>query len=143
MSTASHSKELYSVSGKTAELRVMAEFDQLPVVRAVAETLAILGDFNLDEVADIKLALDEICSQLMTGAAEGTYLRCVFIVGGAELHAAVTAQVVDGYEFRRDGFSWHVLEAVVDGITVRGPELNPTGPHREVAVQIVKLRVRA
>ncbi|MFC9363739.1 ATP-binding protein, partial [Rhodococcus sp. NPDC057014] len=34
-------------SGVPVELRVAAEFEQLPVVRAVAETLAVLGDFTL------------------------------------------------------------------------------------------------
>ncbi len=52
-------------SGVPVELRVAAEFEQLPVVRAVAETLAVLGDFTLDDVADIKLAVDEVCSELI------------------------------------------------------------------------------
>ena len=49
-----------ATSRTPVELRVRAEDGQLPVLRAVAEVIAVLTDFNLDHVSDIKLAVDEI-----------------------------------------------------------------------------------
>ncbi|WP_024796710.1 hypothetical protein [Tomitella biformata] len=141
MPTASHTEELNSVLGKAAELRVMAEFDQLPVIRAVAETLAVLVDFNLDEVADIKLAIDEIGSELIAGAVESSDLRCLFLITDTELRITVSAQVMDGYVLRREGFGWHVLVAVADAISVREPTESAPGVNRRLAVELIKRRI--
>ena len=54
---------------------MIADFDQIPMIYAVADTLAEAAAFNLDEIADTKRALDYICAQLITGASAGTELR--------------------------------------------------------------------
>lgn len=142
MPIASHAEELDSVLDRAVELRVLAEFDQLPVIRAVAETLAMLVDFNLDEVADIKLAIDEVCSELIAGAVEGADLRCLFhVTADTALRVTVSVRVLDGYALRRDGFGWHVLETVVDAISVREPTESAPGVSRDLAVELIKRRI--
>ncbi|WP_252194324.1 hypothetical protein [Rhodococcus sp. GOMB7] len=44
------------------ELRIQATLDQLSILRALAATVAIQENFDLDAIADIKLAMDEICT---------------------------------------------------------------------------------
>ena len=126
--------------GKAVELKVPAELDQLLVVRGVAEALAVLEDFNLDEVADITLAVDEVCAQLAVGASKGADLRCIFTLNDTELSAAVSVLVAEGFELPRDGFGWHVLETVADSLSVEEPAHRSTDADREITVRITKRR---
>ena len=127
------------VSTSPIVLTVQAELNQLPVMRSVAEVLGILGDFNLDDVVDIKLAVDEVCSQLIIGAAKDTELTASFMVSDADLTATFCARAVATYSLPRDGFGWQVLNTVADTVTVT--EL-PIGDARDrkITVEIVKLR---
>ncbi|MCP2287982.1 serine/threonine-protein kinase RsbW [Nocardia amikacinitolerans] len=98
------------------EIRVAASVTQLPIVRGLAETLVLLSDFTLDEVADIRLAVDEVCSTLIALAAPGTSLDCRFTIGETELRVEVTG--VAGSEGMPDqrSFGWHVLRTLTDAV---------------------------
>ncbi|WP_254893713.1 ATP-binding protein, partial [Nocardia donostiensis] len=98
------------------EIRVAASVSQLPIVRGLAETLVLLSDFTLDEVADIRLAVDEVCSTLIARAAAGTSLHCRFAVGDHELLVRVSG--VTGEEGLPDqrNFGWHVLRTLTDSV---------------------------
>ena len=56
------------------ELRIQATLDQLSILRALAATVAIQENFDLDAIADIKLAMDEICTHLIVRAAPDSVL---------------------------------------------------------------------
>lgn len=99
-------------------LNVAAEFEQLPVVRAVAETLAVLGDYVLDEVADVKLAVDEVCSDLVAAASADSTLTCAFSVSRTEFRVTVGAVVERDDIPDREGFGWHVLETLMTEVEV-------------------------
>ena len=45
----------------------------------MARTLAVLNDFIFDEVVDIMLAVDQVCSELIAAAPAGAELRCSFL----------------------------------------------------------------
>ena len=61
------------------ELRIQATLDQLSILRALAATVAIQENFDLDAIADIKLAMDEICTHLIVRAAPDSVLVCRFV----------------------------------------------------------------
>lgn len=107
------------IYGAPVEVRVAASVSQLPIVRGLAETLVLLSDFTMDEIADIRLAVDEACSTLIGVAAEGTTLRCVFTIGEAELRVQVDG--VAAQEGLPDGrsFGWHVLRTLTDAVDAR------------------------
>jgi serine/threonine-protein kinase RsbW len=54
---------------------------QLPVLRAIATSIALRVDADLDLVADLRLAVDEICSSLIRSAGPEEPLRCRFAGG--------------------------------------------------------------
>jgi serine/threonine-protein kinase RsbW len=99
---------------QVVEVRVPAEPTQLPVVRAVASTIAMRENFDLDAISDITMAVDELCSELITRATAGAGLVCQFDMTGDKL-------AVHGF-VRSDGagphsttsFGWRVLTALVD-----------------------------
>lgn len=100
------------------EIGVAATVSQLPIVRGLAETLVLLSDFTLDEVADIRLAVDETCSTLIELAAPGSQLRCRFMVGLEDLHVRVEGLAATSKLPDQRSFGWHVLRTLTDSIDV-------------------------
>src|SRR5690606_10181223 len=74
----SDSVETTSRDTTTVGVRVPAEHEQLVMLRALAETVALIADFGLDEVTDIRLALDEVATSLIAGAVAESTLSCDF-----------------------------------------------------------------
>lgn len=98
------------------EVRVAAEATQLSVLRAVVGDLAMRADFDVDTIADLRLAVDEACSSLVRRAAPDVWLLCRFRCGtdGLALTAEVTSN--DSSALRTDTFSWRVLSALTDTV---------------------------
>ena len=86
------------------ELRVDAEPTQLGVVRAVAGTIAAQADFDLDTIADIRLAVDEAASYLVVRAVPGSQLWCMFRNTGNVLAIAVSAATTGEDQSLRQSF---------------------------------------
>lgn len=133
-------EELERGSGAPVELRVRAEADQLPVIRAVAETLAVLNDFTLDDIADVKLVVDEVCSQLIKGSVAEAELSCTFAVGDAGIRIVVTSAMESAAIPKKDSFGWHVLQTLTDSIEQRVGDAAHTESVRSVTIDVVKRR---
>ncbi|WP_067677955.1 ATP-binding protein [Nocardia miyunensis] len=102
--------------GTPVEIGVAAAVSQLPIVRGLAETLVLLSDFTLDEVADVRLAVDEVCSTLIGLAAPDTTLQCRFSVGETDLVVRVRGiAAAEGLPDQRS-FGWHVLRTLSDEV---------------------------
>ncbi|MCQ4122513.1 ATP-binding protein [Rhodococcus tibetensis] len=133
--------KLRATPGSLVELRVTAEFDQLPVIRAVAETLAALANFGADEVADIKLAADEIASELIGAVVSDVdYVTLSFVTSDSALAVTVAARIAAGHVPDRGAFGWHVLETVTDSVTVTESASDSALPGQQVSVEFVKHR---
>ncbi|MFE7421804.1 anti-sigma factor [Rhodococcus sp. NPDC057529] len=122
----------------TTELRVAAARDQLPIVRAVARTLARRRGFLLTEIADITHAIDEVSTALIDAATLGSALRCSFVVSGSAflLTSAVTSR--RGLS-RYPGARWRSLAAVTDRVLTTDL-LGEKSGEREVVVAFIKQR---
>ncbi|MCJ0893010.1 ATP-binding protein [Rhodococcus sp. ARC_M5] len=140
MAGVSKVEELERGSGAPVELRVRAEADQLPVVRAVAETLAVLSDFTLDDIADVKLVVDEVCSQLIKGSVTDAELSCTFSVSNSGIRIVVTSTLAPTSVPKKDSFGWHVLQTLTDTIELRADDAVEGAAGRVVAIDVVKRR---
>ncbi|MDZ7929713.1 ATP-binding protein [Rhodococcus sp. NPDC076796] len=140
MAGVSKIEELERGSGAPVELRVRAEADQLPVVRAVAETLAVLSDFTLDDIADVKLVVDEVCSQLIKGSVADAELSCTFAVSDSGIRIVVTSTLASTSVPKKDSFGWHVLQTLTDAIELRADDAVEGEAGRTVAIDVVKRR---
>ncbi|MBY4129994.1 ATP-binding protein [Rhodococcus fascians] len=140
MAGVSKIEQLERGSGAPVELRVRAEADQLPVVRAVAETLVVLSDFTLDDIADVKLVVDEVCSQLIKGAVPDSELSCLFSVGDSGIRIVVTSTLAATSVPQKDSFGWHVLQTLTDSIELREDGADDSDAVRTVAIDVVKRR---
>ena len=99
------------------EVRIPAQRAQLFVIRSLVAAIALRQDFDLDEVEDIKLAVDEVCSSLVSRAQPGESMTCRFDVGSESI--AIVASVGTGVAqpVERGTFGWHVLVTVADHVT--------------------------
>ncbi len=82
-------------------VRMPAEGAYLSVLRTATAGLAARLDFTLDEIEDLRIAVDEACAMLLHQAIPGSALECSFALGprhdddlglGAEPDAAAAGQ---------------------------------------------------
>src|SRR5690606_15260246 len=65
-----------ATAATTIGVRVPVRTQQLTLLRAQAEQVGLTADFAIDEVADIRLALDEVATALLLDAVLSTDLDC-------------------------------------------------------------------
>jgi serine/threonine-protein kinase RsbW len=104
------------------ELRIPADGAFLAVLRTATAGLAARLDFTLDDIEDLRIAVDEACAMVLPQARENSDLTCTFDLEAARLTVAVTAECDSPRPPNREGFAWTVLaaltnevDAVVDG----------------------------
>lgn len=122
------------------EVRVDAEPGQLAVMRAVVGDLAMRADFDIDSIADIRLAVDEACSSLVRLAARSASLVCRFHAdpGGLTVAAEVLSEVRSGP--REDTFSWRVLSALTDSVSTSVEAASASDGSHLVRIELTKGR---
>jgi len=111
----------------TIGVRVPARYEQLVMLRALAETVALIADFGIDEVADIRLALDEVATALMQDAVPGTDLDCALSYGEASMDISVSARTLTEDGPDRSGFGWHILTTLTDSVSITTAPRDATG----------------
>jgi serine/threonine-protein kinase RsbW len=93
-------------------LRLPAEGAYLAVLRTAAAGLASRLDFTLDDIEDLRIAVDEACAMLLSRAAADATLECSFELMPGELDISVSLPTSDGALPSRDTFAWTVLTAL-------------------------------
>jgi serine/threonine-protein kinase RsbW len=86
------------------------------VLRSVTAGLAARCDLTLDEIEDLRIAVDEASALLVPLAAPDAELATVFTLGPGELVVKMNVATRTGAQLRRDGFGWTVLEALVSDV---------------------------
>jgi serine/threonine-protein kinase RsbW len=94
------------------ELRLPADGAYLSVLRTATAGLAARLDFTLDEIEDLRIAVDEACALLLPDAAPGAELTCVFALADESLSVTVSVPSRTGRVPRRNTFAWTVLTAL-------------------------------
>jgi len=100
-------------------LRIPAVGAYLSVLRSATAGLAARLDFTLEEIEDLRIAVDEACAILLVGAAPDADLECEFELRTDEIRVSVTVPTVDGSEPVRDSFAWTVLAALAGSVDSR------------------------
>jgi serine/threonine-protein kinase RsbW len=94
------------------ELRIPADGAFLAVLRTATAGLAARLDFTLDDIEDLRIAVDEACAMVLPQARTGSDLTCVFHLAERNLTVGVSAQCDEPRQPSRDGFGWTVLAAL-------------------------------
>lgn len=93
-------------------LRLPAAGAYLSVLRTATASLASRLDFTIDDIEDLRIAVDEACAMLLTQALPGADLECSFELTADSIKVDVSVLTLDGHEPSRDTFAWTVLTAL-------------------------------
>ncbi len=111
-----------------------AEGAYLSVLRTATAGLAARLDFTLDEIEDLRIAVDEACAMLLPQAIPGTNLECAFDLGAEAMTITVSVVAAEPRRPSRDTFAWTVLSALTGTVDSR------VGPDDQVAIVMRKRR---
>ncbi len=104
-------------------MRLPAEGAYLSVLRTATAGLAARLDFTLDEIEDLRIAVDEACAMLLSQAVPGTNLECMFTLGADTMTIAVSVPCLDPQQPASDTFAWTVLTALAGSVDAHvGPD---------------------
>ena len=107
-----------SAQAAIVELRVPAASAYVAVLRSVTAGLAARCDLTLDEIEDLRIAVDEACALLLPMAPDGAPLTADFRLSTGELVVTASVAAREGAELNRDGFGWTVLDALASSVAV-------------------------
>ncbi len=94
-------------------LTVPADVGFLGVLRTATAGLAARLHFALDEIEDLRIAVDEACAMLLAIASGGAELECRFSVTDDALSVEVAVNTVRGARLPAESsFAWKVLTAL-------------------------------
>ncbi|GAA2703085.1 ATP-binding protein [Micromonospora olivasterospora] len=94
-------------------LTVPADGGYLGVLRTATAGLAARLQFALDEIEDLRIAVDEACAMLLAIATRNAELECRFTVTENALTVEVTVPTVRGATLPSESsFAWKVLTAL-------------------------------
>jgi serine/threonine-protein kinase RsbW len=89
----------------------------LTVLRTATAGLAARLDFTIDEIEDLRIAVDEACAMLLVQALPGADITCEFQLEGEVMTVTVSVLTIDGEEPSHDTFAWTVLTALAGDVT--------------------------
>jgi serine/threonine-protein kinase RsbW len=99
------------------EVRVPATVAYVSTLRLTAASLAARCDLTVDDIEDLRLAVDEACALLLPHAAAASTLDTTFRLSEGELAVDTSVHSVDA-EPDRSGFAWTVLGALASTVEV-------------------------
>ena len=97
-------------------VRMPAEGAYLSVLRTATAGLAARLDFTLDEIEDLRIAVDEACAMLLNQAIPGSNLECNFALGRDEMTISVSVPSLSPTPPASDTFAWTVLSALAGSV---------------------------
>ncbi|NUS74044.1 MAG: anti-sigma factor [Corynebacteriales bacterium] len=107
----------------TVILQLPASSAYLSVLRTATAGLAARAQFTLDEIEDLRIAVDEACAMLLAreldageAPAPGDDLTCQFVLGETEIQVFVSVPAGNRALPSRDTFAWQVLSALAGDV---------------------------
>jgi serine/threonine-protein kinase RsbW len=116
------------------QVKMPAESAYLSVLRTAAAGLAARLDFTLDEIEDLRIAIDEACAMLLAQAIPGTDLECVFELGNEQVTITVSVIAAQPKMPSRKSLAWTVLSVLAGSVDSR------LGPDDRVSIVLAKRR---
>ena len=115
-------------------VRMPADGAYLSVLRTATAGLAARLDFTLDDIEDMRIAVDEACAMLLSQAIPGSSLECSFTLSPDDMTIAVSVPCLNPRPPSGDTFAWTVLSALAGAVEAQ------VGPGDRLAVVMRKSR---
>ena len=118
----------------TVTVRMPADGAYLSVLRTATAGLAARLDFTLDEIEDLRIAVDEACAMLLSQAVPGSSLECSFALSPDDMTITVSVLSLSPRPPSADTFAWTVLSALAGSVEAL------VGPDDRLAIVMRKTR---
>jgi serine/threonine-protein kinase RsbW len=117
-------------------LQVPAEASYVSIVRLAATGLAARAQLTVDDIEDLRLAVDEACALVLPHARSGSTLDVTFEAEDGWVGATVSVSALDQAQVDKSGFTWTVLTALVSSLEVRNE-------HDRLQIELTRRRLNA
>ncbi|WP_375481549.1 ATP-binding protein [uncultured Jatrophihabitans sp.] len=124
------------VDGDIVEVGAPADVAYVSTLRLTAASLAARCELTIDDIEDLRLAVDEACSLLLPHATADSRLTARFELATGRLCVSTSVSTRDESEPDRDGFGWTVLGALAS-------EVDVVKNHDQLTISVVKAREAA
>lgn len=125
-----------SIDADRVQIRVPADVAYVATLRLAAASLAARCDLTIDDIEDLRLAVDEACALLLPHAAPGATLEAAFALHPGALTVTASVAAVGSPGPDRSGFAWSVLSALASDVSVAAADEN-------LAITVTKRRETA
>jgi serine/threonine-protein kinase RsbW len=106
------------------EISVPADVAYVATLRLAAAGLGSRCDLTVDDIEDLRLAVDEACSLLLPHSRTGTVIHARFTLAAGQLTVVASVDSPDSSAASPDrtGFAWSVLSALASEVEVTGAD---------------------
>ena len=122
------------VAADQVTVRMPADGAYLSVLRTATAGLAARLDFTLDDIEDMRIAVDEACAMLLSQAIPGSSLECNFALSPDDMTITVSVPCLNPRPPSGETFAWTVLSALADTVEAQ------VGPGDRLAIVMRKGR---
>ena len=98
------------------EVRMLANRERVPGIRALAADMAMREDFDLDAIADLRLAVEEACATVLANAEPEGDLVFRLLVSTKLLEINTSAALADGRDPEIGALSLRILRTLSDSV---------------------------
>lgn len=119
--------------GAVVEVRVPAEVVYVSTLRLTTASLAASCDLTIDDIEDLRLAVDEACALLLPHAVPASPLNAQFRLASGSLAVTTSVQTAENAQPDRTGFAWTVLGALTTSVDVEQTD-------EYLAITVTKIR---
>ena len=106
------------IDGDIVEVAAPADVAYVSTLRLTAASLAARCELTIDDIEDLRLAVDEACALLLPHATQDSRLTARFELATGRLAVSTSVSTLDASEPDRDGFGWTVLGALATSVDV-------------------------
>ncbi|MGH8961279.1 MAG: ATP-binding protein [Jatrophihabitantaceae bacterium] len=104
--------------GDHVTIRIPADGVYIATLRLATASLAARCDLTVDDIEDLRLAVDEACALLLPHASADGTLDADFGLAHAQLTVEASVAAGDSADIDRGGFAWTVLGALATSVDV-------------------------
>jgi len=97
---------------RLVEVVVDAVADQVALLRSVAADVAIRGDFDLDAIEDLRMAVDEAAALLVGCAVPGARLHCELRPESQRVRVRLFVDAEPDAQVEHSSMGWQILTAL-------------------------------
>jgi serine/threonine-protein kinase RsbW len=98
------------------EIRMLARMDRVPAFRAMAADMAMREDYDLDAIADLRLAVEEACATVLANSDPSSVLVCRLLVSATEYEVSAQVALTSSREPSVGPLSLRILRTLSDSV---------------------------